>query len=103
MELIDGKVCVVPPPGHRHGWIEKHVAALLTRLLEDPGHAAVVTNAGFVLRRDPDHVRSPDVSMVTGVSPAALPAGYLEDAPQSPSRSFPPGIPLRASARPGKG
>ena len=82
-ELVNGELKTMTPTGGAHGVI---VAELTTALHQ---HARAHRlgrvfgeSTGFVLRRDPDTVRAPDVSFVAAERlPAAVPAGYLHLAP----------------------
>lgn len=80
-ELQAGLLVSEPLPGFRHG----RVAARLSRLLDSYVHerrlgVVLANDAGFVLARDPDTVRGPDVSFVS--------AERLEAA-TDPTRAFP--------------
>jgi len=96
-ELVGGVLIVREPGGTRHGNIEVN---LLVRL-----HAHVRAlrlgkvfggDVGFLLARNPDTVRAPDMSFVRAERlPAVLPVGFLEGAPDlavevlSPNDRFP--------------
>src|SRR5688500_17005842 len=64
-ELARGRLIVSEPPGGLPGWTATRLASALHTHVErhgPPGRVFVET--GFVLERDPDTVRSPDVSFV---------------------------------------
>lgn len=63
MELVNGEVVVAPPAGEEHGWIEKRISRRLDEAIEDAGLGLVFAESGYVLRRSPDVVREPDVSI----------------------------------------
>ena len=81
MELVKGEVVLAPPPGSKHGWIEKNIAQVLSRFVEGQELGSVLTNSGFLLSRQPDVVRGPDVAIVPGVAPSELTPGYHDGAP----------------------
>ena len=93
-ELIRGVLTEDMPPGYQHGLVESRIARLLANFAEDNDFGEVLTgDSGFVLERDPDTVRGPDVAWI---SPGRLEdrvVGYAELAPdlvvevKSPSNS----------------
>lgn len=60
-ELVDGEVREEMPPKPEHGRIALRIGYHLMRWLEETGRGVAGVEGGFVLRRDPDRVRSPDV------------------------------------------
>ena len=80
-ELQAGILLSEPLPGFRHGLVALRMARLLVEHVDREGLGAVVTNdTGFVLARQPDTVRGPDVAFV-----ARARLAQLEDA----ERAFP--------------
>jgi Uma2 family endonuclease len=83
-ELIRGVVVDVLPPKRPHGRIAARLVARLEQWLtdHDPGGECGV-EAGFILERDPDTLRGPDVYYVSAERLAAAgdPNGYWEIAP----------------------
>lgn len=74
VELSAGRLVREPLPGPRHGRIGVKLAARIDAYAVEHNLGLTFGEAGFVLRRDPDTVRGPDVSFV---SHARLPAqGY---------------------------
>lgn len=63
-ELVRGRVVRKPPPGAEHGSVAANLAHLLLRFVETRGLGAVRAGSGYLLARDPDTVRAPDVSFV---------------------------------------
>jgi Uma2 family endonuclease len=63
-ELIEGRVVSEPPDGTLHGFSVARLCAVLDRHASNTRSAAVVTNVGFILARDPDTVRAPDVAVI---------------------------------------
>lgn len=82
-ELIDGRVVPMSPAGARHGDVVASITRLLANFVGDRGLGRVLAgDPGFVLRRNPDTVRSPDVAFVTAARlPGRPPAEFLEGAP----------------------
>ncbi len=81
-ELVDGAVLEKMPPGFDHGDIAGNICFALKLYARKGGRGRVSVEGGFRLSRDPDVVRSPDVSFVEaarleGVSTIA----FIEGAP----------------------
>lgn len=65
IELVDGEIRKMSPAGGKHGRISAKVDRSLGTYVEKLGLGETVTaEAGFVLRRNPDTVRAPDVAFV---------------------------------------
>lgn len=82
-ELVAGRLRVMEPPGFEHGDLAVTLAAGLSRHVRARGLGKVVTETGFVLRRDPDTVHGPDVAFVRAErlpAPEAV-RNYFEGAP----------------------
>ncbi len=64
-ELVAGEIKKMPPPGWRHGVVVMRLSALLGQYVreQDPG-LAFCGDTGFLLARDPDTVRGPDLAFV---------------------------------------
>ena len=81
-ELIHGVLTEDMPPGYEHGVLVARIAWLLTSHSEASDYGEVQAgDPGFLLERDPDTVRGPDVAWV---APDRLPgpvAGYAEVTP----------------------
>src|SRR5687768_13497904 len=83
-ELVRGVLVTMAPPGFGHGGTASKIARHAGNAVERLGLGGeVVVETGFMLRRDPDTVRGPDVAYV---SAARLPrpdqwARYFEGAP----------------------
>ncbi|BCP66082.1 Uma2 family endonuclease [Thermus thermophilus] len=60
-ELVDGEVREERPPKPEHGRIAGEVFFRIRLWLEETRRGVAGVEGGFVLRRDPDRVRSPDV------------------------------------------
>lgn len=63
-ELVRGELLVTPPPGFAHGRTQGRVATLLGLHERETGSGVMVTETGFLLERDPDTVRAPDVAFI---------------------------------------
>ncbi len=83
-EMLDGEVIEMAPAGARHGKVAMKVGARLSIHVEQNDLGEVfAAETGFVLARDPDTVRAPDVAFVAHdrLPPGDLPAGFMEAAP----------------------
>ena len=82
-ELVDGRVVPVTPAGARHGDVVARVTRLLANFVDARRLGKVLAgDAGFILRRDPDTVRAPDVAFVTAARlPGRAPAEFMSGAP----------------------
>lgn len=64
-ELMRGQLLEVPMAGWQHGWIEMNIILVLANDPVARGAGRTVTgDTAFVLARDPDTVRIPDVAFV---------------------------------------
>jgi Uma2 family endonuclease len=74
-ELVGGSLVMMSPAGFEHGRLEIRLASRLSEFIERRG-LGVVTGAdtGYVLARNPDTVRVPDVGFV---QKSRLPAGQI--------------------------
>ena len=83
-ELVRGEVIQMSPSGGVHGKLTVRIGTLL-EVYARPRHLGVVCGAetGFILERDPDTVRGPDVSFVRQdrIPPEGEPEGYWPFAP----------------------
>ena len=83
-ELVEGELVVMAPAGGRHGRIAHRAAVFITNhvLNRDMGEV-FAAGTGFLLRRDPDTVRAPDVAFVSSerLGTDEAPAGFLKMAP----------------------
>ena len=83
-ELVEGELIPMTPAGARHGAIAFRIARLLDEFVE--AHDLGVGGAaepGFILRREPDVVRAPDVAFVarTRIPATGIPTSYWPFAP----------------------
>ena len=83
-ELIKGELTVMAPAGGRHGRIANTIAYLLTQFVRaGQGGTVFAAETGFLLRRNPDTLRAPDVAFVSSdrLGAEGAPVGFLEQAP----------------------
>ncbi len=69
MELVDGEVRTMVPVGGEHGVLQATLGSMFRDHAKQHGGKSMV-ETGFILRRQPDLVRAPDVSWV---SPGRVP------------------------------
>lgn len=87
MELVRGRVVTSMPVSGKHGERQLTIAESLRRFLNSAREGKATVETGYILRRDPDVVRAPDVSVA--------PAAQLEDG-ELPEDAFIEGAPLLA-------
>jgi Uma2 family endonuclease len=64
-ELVEGELRTMPPAGFEHGDVAMELAFHVTAFVRQHRLGTVLAaETGFVLRRDPDTVRAPDVAFV---------------------------------------
>ena len=83
-ELVNGELRTMTPAGHPHGRIAVRMTWPLAQHVEENGLGAVyAAETGFVLSRDPDTVRAPDVAFVRRerVEEVGEAGGYWPGAP----------------------
>ena len=81
-ELVKGVLVKVAPPGEEHGEIAGVIAELLGGWVRRQRLGRVVVETGFVLTKDPDTVRAPDVAFISAerlIRPR--PKGFYPGAP----------------------
>ncbi len=96
-ELVDGELRRMAPAGHEHGRVAQNLAWRLGQHARTHRLGAVyAAETGFLIRRDPDTVRAPDLAFIASVRADAARGvrGYFPGAPDlavevvSPSDSF---------------
>jgi Uma2 family endonuclease len=83
-ELVDGELVEMSPPGGVHGEISLEIGALVRNFVRPLGLGVVyAAETGFLLRRNPDQVRAPDVAFVTRsrLPEGRSPEGWIPPAP----------------------
>jgi Uma2 family endonuclease len=82
-DLVRGEVIETMPPGGQHGAIAVVLAMLLRIWTKRNAGGYVGVEAGYILARNPDTIRGPDVSYVQAkrIPPAGIPEGFWDLAP----------------------
>lgn len=81
-ELVRGELVRMPPPGAEHGWLALEIGWHLRNYLREHPIGTLYTQSGFILARNPDVVRAPDIAFVrAGRLPTTHGEGYPELAP----------------------
>jgi Uma2 family endonuclease len=83
-ELIKGELRTMPPAGFDHGAVGMNLAIPLGAHVQMHGLGVVVAaETGFILSRDPDTVRAPDVGFVAQdrIPSTGRPRGFWPGAP----------------------
>src|ERR1043166_3545884 len=83
-ELVAGRLVPMTPAGGRHGAVAARLTGALVAHVEAHGLGVVyVAETGYVLRRNPDTVRAPDLSFVSRERPAGreVSLGFIEGPP----------------------
>jgi Uma2 family endonuclease len=79
-ELLDGELRTMAPAGGPHGRAGGWAGGHLIRFIDDAGLGDVfMAETGFLLRRDPDHVRAPDFAFIRAdrMPVEGLPRGFV--------------------------
>ncbi len=64
-ELVRGELRKMAPTGGEHGWIESDIDSSLNPYVKANNLGRTFSgDTGFLLERDPDHVRAPDIAFV---------------------------------------
>jgi len=78
-ELIRGELVRMMPPGDRHGQLAALLVHRLTAFVAQRSLGTVLGETGFVLSRDPDHVRAPEAAFLR--ADRTIGDGFVEGAP----------------------
>jgi Uma2 family endonuclease len=63
-ELVRGRLVREPRPGNVHGRIQARLGGWLERYVSERGLGYVTVASGYLLEREPDTVRGPDIAFV---------------------------------------
>ena len=82
-ELVHGEVIEGMPPGGNHGIVAMSIGMILRAWTKQGLGGVVGVESGFVLKRDPDTVRGPDVYYIRAerLPPEGVPDGFWPLAP----------------------
>ncbi len=84
-ELVDGEVIEMAPTGVNHARVVTRIALALAIYVDSHDLGTVLTgDAGFVIRRNPDTVRAPDVAFLASerLARGSNRPGYFDGAPE---------------------
>jgi Uma2 family endonuclease len=83
-ELVEGELHQMAPPGFLHGMIGNDLSWRLAQYIQANGLGVVLAaETGFILDRNPDTVRAPDIAFVSKAQlyRHGLPEGYFPESP----------------------
>ena len=81
-ELVRGKLRMMIPPGAEHGRVTMNLATPIDNHVKAQGLGTVfAAETGFLLARNPDTVRAPDVALVRADREPTPERGYYPGAP----------------------
>src|SRR5689334_12992362 len=93
-ELLHGELRTMAPAGYQHGKVASAIDALVRDyVIAHKLGDVVAAETGFLLARNPDHVRAPDCAFVAAgrLPPGPGPVGYAELAPDFVAEVVSPG------------
>lgn len=90
-ELVRGRVVCEPLPGSRHGRVAATITYILMRWARATRSGVVYCETGFLLARDPDTVRGPDVAWVADGGQSLGSEGFIVGAPDLAVEVLSPG------------
>lgn len=82
-ELVKGELVEMAPPGGEHGGLAIDIGGPLNAHVKQNKLGRVLVETGYKLARNPDVVRSPDVSFLRRqrIPASGLPRGYIDGSP----------------------
>lgn len=82
-ELVGGKVVRMPPAGGQHGAVAATLTLRVGNFVERRRTGKIfAAETGFIIRRNPDTVRAPDVAYIAQERlPVQLPPGFMDLVP----------------------
>lgn len=83
LELIDGELRTMAPAGGKHGQVALSIGRLVANHVHDNKLGrCYAAETGFVIRRDPDTVRAPDLAFVSKACLSGeADSGFLDEIP----------------------
>jgi Uma2 family endonuclease len=92
-ELIDGEINYMVPAGSEHGGIIADLTILLGSFVKARKLGRIMgAETGFLIRRNPDTVRAPDIAFIRSERlPAKLPRGFFNGPPDLAVEVLSPG------------
>ena len=92
LELVEGELHPVSPVGRPHGKFSLKLGSLMLTFVDEHGLGEVHVETGFILQRNPDTVRAPDVAYIsTERLVGQSEDGFLEGAPDLAVEFISPG------------
>ena len=82
-ELVKGELVEIASPGGIHGGVVASIVMALGNYVRENNIGRIMVESGYLLERDPDTVRGPDVSFIRAkrVSPEGLPGAFISGPP----------------------
>lgn len=83
-ELHDGRLVILPPSTHARSRAQSHIISYLFIHSEERNRGRAYARVGIALRRNPDHLLTPDAAFLTTAQlpPRTSPEGYLVTIPE---------------------
>ncbi len=92
MELVKGELVEMSPIGGEHGYLASRLWRLLDAFNAKHNLGFLAPEVGYILSRDPDTVRAPDLAFVSSARlPEPRRRGYLDVAPDLAIEILSPG------------
>lgn len=82
-ELVRGELRMMSPAGGQHGWVIVNIAIPLGHFVKAHDLGCVFGgDTGFIIQRDPDSVRAPDIAFIRSERlPDLLPVAFFDGPP----------------------
>lgn len=92
-ELIEGEIKTMVPPGGEHGFVQVRLGGMLDAYADQSTFGRAFGEIGYVLKRNPDTVLAPDLSIVSAARLPVDQSRFLELAPDVAVEIVSPGNP----------